>query len=254
MKPLLNIDKLDLILKNTSILKNISLEINRGEITAVIGPNGCGKSSLAYTIMGLKGYTPDKGNIFFKGKDIGGYSIDERAKAGITLAWQEPIRFEGVTVKEFLALGLRSRGEQVTEAKLGQALKKVAIIPGKYLDRNIDETLSGGERKRIELASILLLEPGLVILDEPDSGVDVLALNNIGKVINDFKEKNIGVLLITHSEEMLDFADRAVLICKGKIIKRGKPQEISSYFRYECTPCEDEDYKEHLGKEVEIVG
>ncbi|MEF8798301.1 MAG: ABC transporter ATP-binding protein [Candidatus Bipolaricaulota bacterium] len=254
MNSLLNIANLDLTLENTSILRDISLEINEGETTAVIGPNGCGKSSLAYTIMGLKDYTPDKGEIFFKGEEISGYSIDERAKKGITLAWQEPARFEGVTVREFLSLGLKSRGEQVTEKKLARALREVAIVPEKYLDRNIDETLSGGERKRIELASILIMEPELVMLDEPDSGVDVVALNNIGNVISDFKKENTGVLLITHSEEMLDFADKAVLICKGKIIKKGNPGEISEYFRYECTPCEDEDYEKHTKQEVENVG
>jgi len=146
------------------------------------------------------------------------------------LAWQEPARFEGVTVREFLSLGLKSRGEQVTEKKLARALREVAIVPEKYLDRNIDETLSGGERKRIELASILIMEPELVMLDEPDSGVDVVALNNIGNAIRDFKKENTGVLLITHSEEMLDFADKAVLICKGKIIKKGNPGGISEYF------------------------
>ncbi|MFW6007462.1 MAG: ABC transporter ATP-binding protein [Halanaerobiales bacterium] len=254
MKPLLNIDKLNLKLGKTDILKSISMSINKGEVVAIIGPNGCGKSSLAYTIMGLKGYTPDKGNIFFKGKEISDYSIDERARAGITLSWQEPSRFEGVTVREFLALGLKSRGEKVNEKKINQALREVAIIPEKYLNRYVDETLSGGERKRIELASILLMDPELVILDEPDSGVDVVALNNIGNVINNFKEKNTGVLLITHSEEMLDFADRAALICNGKILKKGVPGDISRYFRYECTPCEDENYKEHVEKEVESIG
>ncbi|MFW6256582.1 MAG: ABC transporter ATP-binding protein [Bacillota bacterium] len=254
MQSLLNIKELNLKLENTRILTDISLEVNKGEVVAIIGPNGCGKSSLAYTIMGLKGYTPVNGKILFQGQDIDDYSIDERARAGITLSWQEPSRFEGVTVREFLSLGLKSRGKEVTEEKLISALREVAIVPGKYLDRNIDETLSGGERKRIELASILIMEPELVILDEPDSGVDVVALNNIGNVINNFKEKNTGVLLITHSEEMLDFADRAVLICNGKILKEGNPREISKYFRNECVPCEDENYKEHREKEVGKIG
>lgn len=249
---ILEIDDLNLKLDRKQILKNISLDVKKGEVFAVIGPNGCGKSSLAYTLMGLGGYTPERGMIRLNGEEIQDLSTDDRAKKGLTLAWQEPARYEGVSVRKFLSLGLESRGEQVTDEKLAQALEKVAIVPSKYLDRNIDDTLSGGERKRIELASILLMEPDLVILDEPDSGVDVVALNNISDVINDFKENGTGVILITHSDEILEMADRSVLICNGEIIRRGQPDEISRYFKYECVPCEDGDYTEHL--EVSQIG
>lgn len=252
MSEILKIENVDLFLDRTQILNDVNLDINSGEIFAVIGPNGCGKSSLAYTIMGLNGYHPDKGNIYFEGENINSLTVDERARRGITLAWQEPSRFEGVSVRQFLSLGLQSRGQEITEEKLAWALNEVAIYPGKYLDRRIDDKLSGGERKRIELASILLMDPDLVILDEPDSGVDVVALNNIGSVINDFRDKGAGVMLITHSEEILDLADRAALLCQGTILKKGKPAEISDYFRYECVPCEDEDYQQH--GEVEKVG
>ena len=248
----LEIDNLNLKLDRKAILKNISLDLKAGEVFAVIGPNGCGKSSLAYTLMGLSGYEPESGIINLNGKEIQEFSTDKRAKEGITLAWQEPARYEGVSVRKFLSLGLESRNKEVSEEKLAEALEEVAIVPGKYLDRKIDETLSGGERKRIELASILLMEPDVVILDEPDSGVDVVALNNIGDVINDFREKGTAVILITHNDEMLQIADRAVLICNGEIIRRGQPEEISRYFKYECVPCQDEDYKEHL--EVSSLG
>lgn len=248
MGELLKIKNLNLTLNQNQILDDVNLNIEGGEVFAVIGPNGCGKSSLAYTIMGLKGYRPESGDINFKGKDINNLSIDERARRGITLAWQEPSRFEGVTVRQFLALGLKSQDREVTEDKLAEALEKVAISPVKYLDRNIDDTLSGGERKRIELASIFLMDPSLVILDEPDSGVDVVALNNIGNIIKEFKEKEAGVILITHSEQILDLADRAALLCQGAIYKRGNPREIGDYFKYECIPCEDEDYVQHQKK------
>ncbi|MFW6381567.1 MAG: ABC transporter ATP-binding protein, partial [Bacillota bacterium] len=221
MIKVVEIKGLDLKLDSHPILEDVSLEIEAGEVFALIGPNGCGKSSLAYTVMGLKDYRPDSGDIYFKGDKINGLTVDERARRGITLAWQEPSRFEGVSVREFLSLGLRSRGQEITEEKLAWALNEVAIYPGKYLDRNIDDTLSGGERKRIELASILLMQPELVILDEPDSGVDVVALNNIGKVINDFKKQGTAVLLITHSEGILELADRAALLCNGEIFKKG---------------------------------
>lgn len=244
---ILEIENVSLSIDQEQILDDVSLTVRAGEVKAIIGPNGCGKSSLAYTVMGLKGYKPDSGQIVFDGEDIAGWSVDQRARRGITLAWQEPARFEGVSVREFLSLGLKSRNREVKEERLAEALQEVAIVPGKYLDRNIDETLSGGERKRIELASILLMEPRLVILDEPDSGVDVVALNNIGRVINDFRDNKTATLLITHSEEMLEYADRAALLCNGSVLKQGDPGEISDYFRYECIPCEDLDYREHLG-------
>jgi Fe-S cluster assembly ATP-binding protein len=245
MQELLKIKNLDLTLDKEHILRDINLTINRGEVFAVIGPNGCGKSSLAYTLMGLKGYNQKNGKILFNGEDISDLSVTERAKKGITLAWQEPARFEGVTVKEFLSLGAKARNIEITEDDLKWALNEVAIVPKKYLNRKVDETLSGGERKRIEIASILLMKPDLVILDEPDSGVDVVALNNIRTVIEDFKKENIGVLLITHSDEMLDVADRAALICGGEVFNVGDPKQVSEYFKFECMPCEDENPEEH---------
>ncbi len=245
MQKLLDIKDLNLTLDKESILQDINLSFKRGEVFAIIGPNGCGKSSLAYTLMGLKGYNQKSGEIYFKGEEISPLSVTERARRGITLAWQEPARFEGVTVEEFLSIGARSRGRDIDKEDLKWALNEVAIIPKKYLDRKVDDTLSGGERKRIELASILLMKPDLVILDEPDSGVDVVALNNIGNVVKDFRDEDIGVLLITHSDEMLEVADKAVLICKGEVINVGDPQEVSEYFKYECRPCEDENPEDH---------
>jgi len=218
----------------------------------LIGPNGCGKSSLAYVLMGLDKYQPENGKIIFKEEDITDLSPDKRAQRGITLAWQEPARFEGISVKQFLSLGRQSRRGKVTGKELDWALEKVALVPDKYLNRTIDETLSGGERKRIELASILLMEPEVVIMDEPDSGVDVVALNNIEDVINHFQDKNTGVILITHSEQMLALADRAGLLCQGRLYKEGSASEISDYFKNECLPCEDEDITRH--KEVSQVG
>lgn len=243
---ILEIENLDLTLDNTEILKDFNFEVKAGKVFALIGPNGCGKSSLAYTLMGLHRYQPSQGKIKFKGEDITELATYERARRGLTLAWQEPARFAGVTVRKFLALSLKGLNKEVDLDQMKWALQKVAISPQKYLNRMVDETLSGGERKRIELASILLMEPDLVILDEPDSGVDVVALNSIGEVINYFRDNNTGVMLITHSEEILTLADRAALVCSGEIVKKGDPQEISKYFKTECTSCEDEDYREHL--------
>ncbi len=237
MSKLLEVKDLNLKIEDTEILKGIDFSLEKGEVFALIGPNGCGKSTLAYTLMGINNYYPDKGELLFKGEKINDLKINERAKKGITLAWQEPARYQGVTVREFLSLGLKSKGEEVTEGKLANALNKVAIRPAQYMDRFVDKSLSGGERKRIELAALILMHPELIILDEPDSGVDVVALNNIADMINYFKDSGSGILLITHSEEMLNYADKAALICDGEIIRQGDTSSISDYFKSYCGPC-----------------
>lgn len=241
MSKLLEVKDLHLKIEAAEILKGMEFSLDKGEVFALIGPNGCGKSTLAYTLMGINNYHPQKGEMLFKGENINDLAINERAKKGMTLAWQEPARYQGVTVREFLSLGLKSQGEEVTEEKLRNALNKVAINPYQYLNRFVDKSLSGGERKRIELASLILMHPELIILDEPDSGVDVVALNNIAEMINYFKDSGSGILLITHSEEMLEYADRAALVCEGEIIRQGKPSDISEYFKSFCGPCVKEE-------------
>jgi len=241
MSKLLEVKDLHLKIEDAEILNGIEFSLEKGEVFALIGPNGCGKSTLAYTLMGINNYHPQKGEMIFKGEKFNDLKINERAKKGITLAWQEPARYQGVTVREFLALGLKSKGEEVTEEKLRDALNKVAINPYQYLNRFVDKSLSGGERKRIELASLILMHPELIILDEPDSGVDVVALNNIADMINHFKDSGSGILLITHSEEMLKYADQAALICEGEIIRQGNPSDISEYFKSFCYPCAKEE-------------
>ncbi len=241
MSKLLEVKDLHLKIEDAEILNGINFSLEKGEVFALIGPNGCGKSTLSYTLMGLNNYHPQKGEMLFKGESFKDLAINERAKKGITLAWQEPARYQGVTVRDFLSLGLKSKGEEVTEEKLRDALNKVAINPFQYLNRYVDKSLSGGERKRIELASLILMHPELIILDEPDSGVDVVALNNIADMINYFKNSGSGILLITHSEEMLEYADKAALICDGEIIRQGKPSDISDYFKSFCGPCAKEE-------------
>src|SRR6056297_1601951 len=135
MSKLLEVKDIHLTIDEAEILKGMEFSIKRGEVFALIGPNGCGKSTLAYTLMGINNYHPQKGEMVFKGEKINDLKINERAKKGMTLAWQEPARYQGVTVREFLSLGLRSKGEEVTEEKLADALNKVAIRPQQYLDR-----------------------------------------------------------------------------------------------------------------------
>lgn len=162
---LLRIENLSLRRDGRDILRQVSLRLQPGTVHGLLGPNGSGKSSLAYTLMGCHGYSPDAGQIYFAGQDITDMPIDERARLGMTLAWQEPARFEGLTVRDYLMLGMAQPNRERLEA----ALAAVALRPDRYLRRAVDRTLSGGERKRIELASVYAMRPRLAILDEPDS-------------------------------------------------------------------------------------
>jgi Fe-S cluster assembly ATP-binding protein len=151
-----------------TIVNQISFGVKEGSIHAIIGPNGSGKSTLAYTIMGLENYRPCQGRIYFDGKDITDLNLTERAKLGITLAWQEPARIDGLSVLKYISLGINNKAE--VKERIIESLKIVNLNPEQYLNRYIDETLSGGERKRIELAATIAMRPRLIILDEPDSG------------------------------------------------------------------------------------
>jgi len=237
---LLKVEDLHVYRGNREILKGVNLTIEKNEIHAIIGPNGAGKSTLAYTIMGISGYKPTKGRIIFKGVDILDKSITERARMGMTLAWQEPARFEGIKVKNYLMLGMNGKykkDRETVEKKIEESLKLVNLDPDKYLDRYVDETLSGGERKRIELASIICMEPDLAILDEPDSGIDIVSFDEIKRVFDYLKDKGCSLLVITHREELAEHADRVSLICAGEVIKSGDPKEVGEFYKKECGKC-----------------
>lgn len=218
-------------------LNHLSLEFWAGYVHAVVGPNGAGKTTLANTIMGLSGYTDFRGDILFEGASLKGTGVDQRARKGITMAWQEPARYEGLTVEKFIGAGA-GNGSQVNSSR---ALELVGLDPKSYLPRAVDRTLSGGERKRIELASILTMNPRLVMMDEPDSGIDVEALTNIFEAIRFLQEKGTTVLLITHSPTVLERADHAFLICCGKLVRKGPVDTIMIYFGDKCIPCDHQN-------------
>ncbi|MEO2082759.1 MAG: ATP-binding cassette domain-containing protein, partial [Desulfurobacteriaceae bacterium] len=168
MVPILTINDVKLSIDGKPILKGVNLIVNEGEIHAILGPNGAGKSTLAALLMGINDLkAPDEGELIFRDKLLNGLSIYERAKLGLTLAWQEPARFEGITVEEYLRLSGRNNPDLNVEECL-----TLVGLDCSYLFRFVDDTLSGGERKRVELASILAMRPKLAILDEPDSGID----------------------------------------------------------------------------------
>ncbi|SHE54607.1 Iron-regulated ABC transporter ATPase subunit SufC [Marinitoga hydrogenitolerans DSM 16785] len=216
------------------ILEDISYKFEDGKIYAVLGNNGVGKSTLARIIMGLNGYIGKHGGqIIFNGKDITNLNITERAKLRITMAWQEPVRYEGLGVREYLTLGKRIN---LSDSELIEILNLVGLNPF-YLHRKVDKTLSGGERKRIELASLIILKPRFAIFDEPDSGIDMMSNIMIERIFKIITSTGGTVLSITHREEIAEIADEAFLICSGKIKAEGDPKKVSEVYKSTCDNC-----------------
>jgi Fe-S cluster assembly ATP-binding protein len=232
--PLLDIRNLTFAADNQKILDRLDLTIHPREIHALLGANGSGKTTLAYVLMGCESYVPSGGRVVFNGTDLVPLKMYERARLGLTLAWQEPARFEGVTVREYLSLGKPDYDPE-------PALRQVGLDPERYLNRRVDKTLSGGERHRVELASVLSMNPKLAILDEPAAGIDMLSINHIIDIIRALKAAGGSVLLITHQEEVALIADRASQLCAGRIIFSGSPREAVDHFRGRtCVRCDGE--------------
>lgn len=232
--PLLELRHIALRLDSRQVLCDAELALNPGEIHALLGANGSGKTSLACLIMGCGGYRAEKGELLFAGKSIADLPIHERARLGISLAWQEPARFEGLTVTEYLSLGHPGRSAD-------ECLERVGLAPDDYRARMVDRTLSGGERKRVELAALLALGPKLAILDEPTAGVDMLSLDEIIRVVESFRAIGSTVLLITHQEELAEHADRASQLCGGRIVFSGAPAEVVAHYKARvCVNCDGE--------------
>ena len=231
-EPLLRVTNLSLKREGYDVLRGVNLSVQPGQVHGLLGLNGSGKSSLAYTLMGCAGYAPDEGIIWFAGHDITRLGITERARLGLTLAWQEPARFEGLPVSAYLALG----ATDPKAADLTAALEAVALPPSVYMKRPVNHALSGGERKRIELASVFAMRPKLAILDEPDSGVDTLTLGDIAALIRRMADQGTAVLLITHRDEMLAVADSASLMCQGSVIFSGGTDKTREHYGRRCRP------------------
>lgn len=244
---LLEVKNLTLSLDGKKILDDLSIDFWEGHIHAVVGPNGAGKSTLAATIMGLSGYRNFQGEITLQGESIRNLSLDQRASKGMTMAWQEPARYEGLKVRDFL----KASSPDMDDREAMSVLEQAGLEGGKYLTRAVDSTLSGGERKKVELASILAMKPRLVFLDEPDSGIDVESLQKIFEAVRTLREGGSTVILITHSLTVLEQADHAFLICCGRLIEKGKVDEITPYFKDRCVPCDHKNRPEE--KKVESL-
>lgn len=229
---LLVLENLKLSLGGKPILNNVSIDFWDGHVHAVVGPNGAGKSTLAATIVGLGGYTEIEGDITFDGQSIRDLAIDERARMGITLAWQEPARFEGLRIRDFIKASAHGNGVDVDAI-----LTQVGLDPADYHNRAVDKTLSGGERKKVELASILAMKPKVALLDEPDSGIDIESIERIFDAVRLLKEQGATVILITHSLAVLNQAEHAFLMCHGSVVDKGSVGKIRHYFEDKCIPC-----------------
>lgn len=209
------------------ILKGVSVEINKGEVLALMGPNGSGKSSLANTIVGNPRYELSEGEILMDGKAIDSLTIDERSKKGVMIAFQYPVALPGVTVREMLLSALRSRGEKMSALDLKKIIQSEAEklhIDDTLLNRSLNDGFSGGEKKKFEILQMKVLQPSLLILDEIDSGLDIDALELIASYVNDeVKQRGMSVLVITHYQRLLRYLrpDKVVVLKQGTIVDRG---------------------------------
>ena len=204
------------------ILDNVSLKIDDDKFIVITGPNGSGKSTLAKIIMGIE--KQDSGEILLNGKDITKWSIDKRAKNGISFAFQQPVKFKGITVYDLIKL---SSGKDITKADACNILGKVGLCAKEYVDREINSSLSGGELKRIEIATVAVRNSKVTIFDEPEAGIDLWSFNNLIKVFEDLRETTKGTtLIISHQERILNIADQLVLMNSGKIENVGTKEEL----------------------------
>ena len=213
------------------ILKGISLDLAAGEIHAVMGPNGSGKSTLSYVLAGRDGYEVTGGSATFDGRDLFGMAVEERAAAGIFLAFQYPVEIPGVSNLTFLKTALnavrRARGEAELDAldflKLARARASTLEMSDALLQRAVNEGFSGGEKKRNEIFQMTMLEPRLAILDETDSGLDIDALKTVADGVNALRSPDRAMLVITHYQRLLDYIvpDRVHVLSDGRIVKSG---------------------------------
>jgi Fe-S cluster assembly ATP-binding protein len=231
---MLKIKDLKAQIEDNQILKGINLEINAGEVHAIMGPNGSGKSTLSSVIAGREDYEVTDGAIDFDGEDLLDLDPEERAHKGIFLSFQYPVEIPGVTVSNFIKTAInesrKGRGEEPMEARemLAKMREKSALLEmdKSYLSRSLNEGFSGGEKKRNEIFQMAMLEPKLAILDETDSGLDIDALRIVANGVNKLRSKDNAVVVITHYQRLLDYIkpDYVHVLYQGKIVKSGGPE------------------------------
>lgn len=230
MKSILKIEDLHVSVGEKEILKGINLDVEEGEIHAIMGPNGTGKSTLAYAIMGRPGYKITKGRILFKGEDITDLPPFKKAKRGIFLAFQYPEEIDGVSMENFLRTSYNSmNGSDVSILQFRKMLlekMKILEMDMPFLTRYVNVDFSGGEKKKSEMLQMAILKPSLSILDEPDSGLDIDALKIVAKGIKEIKEEPMSIIIITHYQRILHYIepDFVHVMIDGKILLSGKKE------------------------------
>lgn len=210
-------------IKFKNIINDLNLKVEKGKLVVITGPNGSGKSTLAKIIMGI--INPDKGNIILNDKDISKLSITDRANAGICYGFQQPARFKGMTIKKLLDI---AAGKRLPMLACNEYLSKVGLCSAGYLTREIDKSLSGGEIKRIEIATVLARNAQIAIFDEPEAGIDLWSFDRLtqtfNQIHNDFPDKTI--IIISHQERILELADEIILLDEGKITLQDTPDKV----------------------------
>ncbi|MDR7072932.1 Fe-S cluster assembly ATPase SufC [Fictibacillus barbaricus] len=255
--PNLKIEGLRVSIEDKEIVKGLDLEINGGEIHAIMGPNGTGKSTLSAALMGHPKYEVTSGKVTFNGEDLLEMEVDERAQAGLFLAMQYPSEVSGITNADFLRSAInakREEGEEISLMKFIRELDKKMDhleIDNTFAHRYLNEGFSGGEKKRNEILQMMMLEPKIAILDEIDSGLDIDALKVVAKGVNEMRNPNFGCLIITHYQRLLNYItpDKVHVMMQGRIVKSGGPELAQR--------LEAEGYdwiKEELGIKDETVG
>ena len=208
---------------NKQILDNISLKIDNSKLVAITGPNGSGKSTLAKIIMGI--LKPDSGSIFFDGKDITNIGITDRAKLGIGFAFQQPVKFKGLTVRDLIEL---SSGNTINVSEACNYLSDVGLCAKDYLNREVSNSLSGGELKRIEIAMLAAKKSKLTVFDEPEAGIDLWSFNSLISVFEKMHSEisDSSIVIISHQEKILNIADEIILLVDGKVQAVGQKEEV----------------------------
>lgn len=218
-------------LNDKQILNNINLTFDKG-ITVITGPNGAGKSTLVKVIMGI--IKPTSGRILFNGQDITDFDITQRAKMGFSFAFQQPVKFKGLKVSDLLRLASADK-----KVSLAPFLTSVGLCSKQYLNRELNGELSGGELKRIEIASVLARNSQVNIFDEPEAGIDLWSFSGLVGTFKEFQKKNNTIfIMISHQEKMIELAENIVLISNGEVVKRGKieDQDLGNFYK-SCKGC-----------------
>ena len=220
---MLELKNISFVVENDKeIIKDLTLTVDEGKFIVITGPNGSGKSTLAKIIMGIE--KPTSGQILFNGEDITDLDVTQRAKKGISFAFQQPVRFKGIDVRDLLTI---AAGGKLKEEEAKAYLTEVGLIADEYINRSVDTSLSGGELKRIEIATLLARKTKLSLFDEPEAGIDLWSFKNLIEVFEKIHSEIKGsIVIISHQERILNIADEIVVLAGGKIKAHGPKDDI----------------------------